>query len=350
MTDILSSAVPAIHLPDDAANPVLVSVSRGQIEESRHRGRVAVVGANGRLIASWGDHTALVYPRSANKALQALPLIESGAADAFELSDAELALACSSHQGEAMHTDRVNAWLSRLGLSESDLECGAHAPYHAPTWEAMLREGESFGPRHNNCSGKHSGFLTVARHRGEPTAGYTGYSHPVQQRILGVIEQVTAQDLSSAQWAADGCSIPTIALPLQALAYGMARLADPVDLPDRRAEAARRLVAAWGRHPELISGSGGFDTRFMQAIGSRIVVKSGAEGMCCAVVPEAGIGVAVKIDDGTGRAVGPAMAAVLHRLGLLSDAEWAGLAEIVSPPILNRRDWQVGRIQAAAAF
>lgn len=345
--DARDTGVAGIALPDDAASPILVEVTRGNMVESIHRGRAAVVHASGTVEAGWGDRSSLIYPRSANKSLQALPLVETGAADAFQLSDAELALACASHSGEPMHTERVAAWLNRIGLSEADLECGSHAPYNVAAWEAMLKRGETPTQLHNNCSGKHSGMLTTALHRGEPTKGYVGYQHPVQQRIMGTIEQVTGQDLSNAPWGVDGCSIPTIGIPLEALAFGMARMADPVDLPDRRAEAAKRLTAAWGRHPEMVGGTGTFDTTFMEMVKGHILVKAGAEGVCCVVVPEAGIGIAVKIDDGASRAAGPAAAAILRKLGLLSDAEWEALLPLVQPGIPNRKGFDCGVLRAA---
>lgn len=339
--------ISAVTLPDSAVDPILIEVTRGSMVESVHRGRAAVVHASGTVEAGWGDIKALVYPRSANKSLQALPIMETGAADAYGMTDAELALACASHNGEPMHTERVMAFLSRIGLSEDDLECGSHAPYHAPTWEAMLARGEKPGQRHNNCSGKHAGMLATALHRGEPIRGYVGYSHAVQQRILGTIEQVTGQDLSHAPWGVDGCSIPTVGLPLEALALGMARLADPVDLPSARAEAASRITRAWARHPEMVGGTGTFDTRFMETVKGRILIKAGAEGVCCAVVPEAGLGIALKIDDGAGRAAGPATAAILRKMGLLSDAEWESLLPIVQPNVLSRKEFVCGVTRAA---
>lgn len=341
-----AGAAVAVTLPDRAANPILIQVTRGPIVESLHRGRAVAVGADGAVLAAWGDVKAPLYPRSANKALQALPLVETGAADAFGLGTEELALACSSHHGEPAHTERVGAWLARLGLTPDHLECGSHAPYHVPTWEAMLRRGEAPTTLHNNCSGKHAGMLTTALHRGEALRGYVGYQHRVQQRILGVIEQVTAQDLSRAPWGTDGCSIPTIALPLEALAFGMARLADPQDLPSARADAATRLLDAWGRHPDLISGSDSFDTGFMQAVNSRILCKGGAEGVSVAVIPAEGIAVAVKIDDGAARAAGPAMAATLRKLDLLTAAEWAALEPLVNPALRNRAGVKVGAVGA----
>jgi len=339
-------AATLLRITAEPASPLLVEVTRGAMVESIHRGRAVAVGRDGTLLAAFGDVEALVYPRSSNKALQALPLVESGAADAFGLGDAELALACASHNGEPMHTERVAAWLSRIGLSVADLECGGHAPYHAATWEAMLRRGEGWSALHNNCSGKHSGFLSTAVHLGEPTRGYTGYDHPVQQRLRAVQTQMMGVDLSSAPWGVDGCSIPTVGVPLRALALGMARLADPSGLPDRRAEAIRRITRAWGRHPELVSGTDTFDTGFMQAVGSRFLSKMGAEGLCCMVAPQAGVGVAVKIDDGNGRAAGPAAAAVLRRLGLLDDATWAGLSSLVGAPVKSRLGVVVGQIES----
>ncbi|WP_083901018.1 asparaginase [Azospirillum sp. B4] len=343
------TAVRQISIPDRSDAPILVEVTRGAMVESRHRGRVVVVDADARVVAHWGDVDGLVYPRSSNKALQAIPLIESGAADAYAVTDEELALACASHQGETMHTQRVAAWLDRLDLSVDHLECGAHLPTHEPTAAALLAAGGRPTALHNNCSGKHTGFLAVAKHKGEKLAGYVRYQHPVQQRILGVIEQVTGQDLSRAPWGVDGCSIPTIGLPLGALALGMARLADPDSLPDRRAEAVTRLRRAWGAHPELVGGTGNFDTEVMRAANSAVLLKSGAEGVCCAVLPEHGLGIALKIEDGAPRAAGPAMAAVLKRLGVLPDTVWDGVAHLAVAPVTSRRGDTVGEIRPTAA-
>ena len=343
---MLSDSTTRTDLPDRAGDPMLVRVTRGRMVESVHRVRAVALGADGHVLGAWGDRQAPTFPRSANKVMQALPLVETGAADAFGLGTEELALACSSHSGEPAHTERVAAWLDRIGLPVTALECGSHAPYHAPTWEAMLRRGEDCCPLHNNCSGKHCGMLTTALHRGEKLAGYVGYTHPVQQRILGVMEQLCGQDLSRAPWGTDGCSIPTIALPLEALAYGMARLADPQDLPAVRADAATRLLAAWGAHPHLVGGTGTFDTGFMQALSSRVLVKSGAEGVCCAIIPEAGIAAAVKVEDGTARAAGPALAALLHKLDLISDAEHDSVADLAHPALRNRAGMKVGAVEA----
>lgn len=329
---------------------LLVEVTRGGMVESVHRGRACLVDADGRVLARWGDIDAPVYPRSAVKALQAIPLVETGALDAFGLGDQELALACASHTGEACHTRLAEAWIRRIGLGVEDYECGAHPPFDAGTAQAMIRNGEAPTAFHNNCSGKHAGFLTTARHKGEPTRGYVRFDHPVQQRVLGVLEQMTGQDLSLAPWGVDGCAIPTIGIPLGAIAYAMARIADPRDLPDARAEAVTRIRRAWGAHPHLIAGRGSFDTAMMQAADGLVLVKGGAEGVGCAVLPEAGIGIALKIDDGAPRAREVAMAALIRATKALSEEQWSRAARLLDVPITNRNGREVGLVRPAAGW
>ena len=336
------------HVGEDAA-PVLVEVTRGEMVESRHRVSACIVDTQGRVLRAWGDFEQLVYPRSAIKSIQAIPLVESGAADLFGLGDEELALACASHSGEAAHTERVAAWLHRIGCSPDDLECGTHLPYNPAEERRMLRAGEEPSTIHNNCSGKHTGMLTTARHLGEPTRGYIRREHPVQQRILGVMEQMAGLELGEAPWGVDGCGIPTVALPLGNLAFAMARIADPGSLPDKRAEAVMRLRTAWARHPLLVGGTDSFDTRFMQALGSRVLVKVGAEGVMCVVVPEHGLGLALKVEDGSKRAPGIAAAGVLRAVGLISDAEWEALDGIARVPLASRAGLRVGEVRPALA-
>lgn len=333
-----------------ADDPVFVEVTRGKLAESRHRGIAAIVDASGKVLSHWGDHERPVYPRSAIKSLQAIALVESGAADAFDVSDEELALACASHGGEPGHTERVAAWLARIGCTADDLECGAHAPSYAPAAEALIRAGETPTSLHNNCSGKHTGFLATARHLGEPTEDYRLYSHPVQQRILGILEQMTGQDLGDAPWGLDGCSIPTIAVPVGALAMAMARLADPKDLPERRIDAALRIRKAWGGQPFFVAGTGRFDTVVMEATGGKVLIKTGAEGVYCACLPEFGLGIALKVEDGAGRASEVAMAALLNRVGALDDAARSTLADRIRPPVKSRRGFDAGVIRPAPGF
>ncbi len=326
----------------------LVEVTRGKIVESRHDGAAVVADVSGGVHASWGDFEQAIYPRSAIKSLQALLIVETGAADAFEIRSEELALACASHGGEPMHTDRVAAWLDRIGCSVDDLMCGPQWPTHEPTTHAMIAAGKSPTALNNNCSGKHTGMLSTALHNGEPLERYIDLTHPTQQRILGVMEAMTGQDLGSAPWGVDGCSLPTIAVSLGGLAVAMARLAVPDDLPSRRIDAANRVTAAWSGHPELMSGTDRFDAAINRRLDGRGMVKIGAEGVFCACLPEQKLGVALKISDGASRAAEVAVAAILHKLGALTDADMKDLSMWTRPKVTNRAGLEVGEVRPAS--
>lgn len=329
-------------------NPVLVEVTRGGMIECRHRGAIAVVDAGGKVVCAWGDIERPIYGRSAIKPLQALPLIESGAAERFGLGDAEIALACASHNGERGHVEAVRAWLTRIGCGVDDLECGAHMPIHEPSAAALIKSGKEPDAAHNNCSGKHAGFLATARHLGEPTAGYISFEHPVQQRILGLLEQMCGIRLGDAPRGIDGCGIPVIGIPLGNMAMAMARLANPdKHLPPMRAAAARRILAAITAHPFMVAGSGRFCTEVMKIAGRKVVIKTGAEGVYCAALPTLGLGVALKIDDGAGRAAEVAMGHQLRQLKVLSDEEISALRDALTPSLVNRAGRQTGRILPA---
>jgi L-asparaginase II len=344
----MSEILPTAPRNPSAIDPVLVEVTRGPLIESRHRGAAAVVDSAGRLLAAWGDVTRPVYPRSAIKALQAIALVESGAADAFALGPGELALACASHNGEAGHADAVLAWLRRIGLGESDLECGAHTPMGKAAKLDLVRTGLTPGARHNNCSGKHSGMLTLARQLGVPTAGYIAADHPVQRLVRRTVGEMADCDLSGVPAGTDGCGIPTLAMPLQAMALGFARIADPAGLVPSRAEAARRIRAAIAARPYMVAGRGRFCTAVMAAAGESILVKTGAEGVFCAALPEAGLGLAVKIEDGATRAAECAIAALLLRFG---GAEGPATTVLAGYADMELRNWSgrtVGTIRPCA--
>jgi L-asparaginase II len=328
------------------ADPVLVEAIRGGLVESRHRGACAVADAAGALVLALGDVERPVYGRSAIKPLQALPLIESGAADAYGLDAREIALACASHRGEKMHVAAVEAWLARLGLGVGDLECGAHAPTDPVAAATLLRAGEKPSALHHNCSGKHAGFLTTARHLGEPIRGYIDAAHPVQRRVLAALEAMTGLDLSTAPRGIDGCGIPVIGIPLAALARAMARLADPADLAAHRAAAARRLLDAMAAEPLMVAGTGSFTSTVMAIAGRRVRLKPGAEGVFCAALPEHGLGIALKIADGAARAAEVALGAILCRLGALDAAAAERLAPMLSPVIRNVAGRAVGALRA----
>ncbi|MBB3066359.1 asparaginase [Limibacillus halophilus] len=331
------------------ANPLLVELTRGDMVESVHRARYAVVDNEGRVVLQAGDIEAPIYARSAIKSLQAIPLIETGAAEAFGLGDAEISMACASHDGEPRHVETVLAWLERIGCGVEDLECGAHLPYDPASMESLLRSGNAPTAAHNNCSGKHSGFLTTARHKGEATKGYIRRDHPVQQRILGVLEAMTGLDLSRVPMGIDGCGIPVIGMPLGNIALAMARLGSPDDQPDRRQEACARIRGAIANEPIMMGGTRRFDSRVIAAVGGRAIVKTGAEGVYCGTVPDLGLGFAVKVDDGAGRASEIVAGALLRRLGVIDDQQAEALSELLRPAILNRAGRDVGVIRTASA-
>ena len=296
------------------ANPVLVEVTRGEMVESRHRGAVALAHSNGQTISGIGDVARLIYPRSALKPLQALHLIESGAAAAYQLGEREIALACASHNGEEPHVAAVVQWLKRLGLDESALECGAHPPRRSFDREALLSQGKKPGPAHNNCSGKHCGFLTAALHGEYPPQAYIAREHPVQQAVMTLIGELAGISLQEVPHGIDGCGIPVAGIPLDHLAMAFARFASGDGLSGGRASAARQVYDAMVNEPFMVAGTKRWCTNAIEAGRGAFIVKTGAEGVYCAAIPEAGIGVALKIDDGAHRASECAMGAALSKI------------------------------------
>ncbi|RZJ09766.1 MAG: asparaginase [Rubrivivax sp.] len=336
-------------------NPILVEVLRGDAVESRHAGALAVVDATGDVHTALGDIDRPVFPRSAVKLLQALPLVVSGAADAFDLNQKELAIACASHSGEPEHAATAAGLLAKLGLDEGALECGPQWPTREPVLRAMAARGETAGPLHNNCSGKHSGFLCVAclmaRHAGAEPAefarGYVAADHPVMREVSAALSAATGVDVEHAPRGTDGCSIPTFAVPLRALALAFARAGTGHGLPETHARAARRLRAAVAAEPFMVGGTDTFDTRVMRSLGERLFCKVGAEGVYCAALPELGLGVALKIDDGAARAAETAMATIAMAL-LRSDDEV--LRSYRHHVLRNRRNLEVGALRPAEAL
>jgi L-asparaginase II len=328
-----------------AKNELIVEVTRGDMVESRHRGACVVVDAAGRTVHAWGDADRIIYPRSAIKPLQTLALIETGAAGGFGLGPGELALASASHGATPEHVAFVSEWLERIGLGSGDLECGGHEPMDKDAAKALARAGETPGPLHNNCSGKHAGFLTTAKHMDEPTAGYSKPDHPVQQRLLAMLSEMGDADLTSAPRGADGCGIPVIGMPLSALALALARMADPEGLDGDRADAANRIFAAMTENPRLVAGPRRFDTVAMEAGKGTFAVKSGAEGVHGAILPALGLGVALKIDDGSKRAAEVAMAAVLDHLVVLDGAAKKAMAAFLEAEVANASGAKVGVVR-----
>lgn len=334
-------------------NPVLAEVLRGGIVESFHRGAWAVVDGSGTLHSHAGDIERPIFPRSAVKVLQALPLVESGAAERWALTDEQLALACASHGGEAPHVATAAAMLAQAGVDAEALECGTHWPYHEGAQRSLAAAGAAPSALHNNCSGKHSGFVCLGclmSTDGDARAflrGYVGREHPVMREVGAALEAATGWKLANTPVGTDGCSIPTFAIPLRHLAHAFARVAGGGGLSDGRARAARRLRAAVAKAPFMVAGSGRFDTRAMERLGERVFCKVGAEGVYCASFPEAGLGVALKMDDGnTARAAEAVMAALIARHVRLDDTERAFVRGLADAPITNWKGLEVGRLRA----
>lgn len=332
-------------------DPVLVEVLRGDIVESVHRGAVVVVDAAGTPVLSLGDIERPVFPRSAVKAIQALPLVESGAADVFGFGDKELALACASHNGEPAHAALAAAMLAKAGLDGTALECGTHWPGQFEATLAMARSGGEPSDLHNNCSGKHAGFVCTCRHLGVDHRGYVAAGHRSQELVREAMQTVTGARHDENNSAIDGCSIPTYAVPLTNLALGFARMTTGEGLSPQRAEAAKRLMAACMAEPFYVAGTGRADTRLMSAAPGRIFVKIGAEGVFCAALPELGLGIALKCLDGGERAADVIIAALLARLIRPTDADLADrVAEMAQPPVRSRKGIAVGTLRPTGAL
>ena len=329
-------------------NPLIVEVTRGTMVESKHRVHALVCDASGAVLHGWGNLDMSIYPRSAIKPMQALPFIETGAADAFHVSEEELAFACASHNGEHHHLKLANDWLARLGLDHRNLECAGHISSELATSHAQLRANETITNAHNNCSGKHSGFLSTACHMGEPTAGYIAKDHPVQQRMADVLSELGGCDLTHTATGIDGCGIPVMGMPLSALALASARMAAPDGMAPERARACKRITSAMTAHPYNVAGQNRFDTHIMTAGKGNFATKTGAEGVHVGIFLKSGYGIAVKCEDGSNRATDVAMANILDMLGGLDDAGRSAVADHLITPLYNAAGLAVGEVQMCA--
>ncbi|QOL82254.1 asparaginase [Pseudooceanicola spongiae] len=324
----------------------LVEVWRGPFCESVHYGHAAIVDTHGAVIRAWGDPDALILPRSSCKMLQALPLVESGAADAAGLSEKQLALSCASHNGAAIHTDAVQSWLADMGMTDEDFRCGPQMPDDIPALHALIKTDSSPCQYHNNCSGKHSGFLTLNRHLGGGSE-YVEPDHPVQKAVREAFESVTGMD--SPGYGIDGCSAPNFATTVTGLARAMAFFANAHNGSSVREKAAARLTRAMAAFPEMVAGETRACTELMRAMNGRVAIKTGAEAVFVAIIPELGLGVALKILDGGTRASECAITAILANLGVL-DPNHPAARKRMNVPMLNRRGVDTGVIRPAPGF
>lgn len=321
-----------------------VDVLRGGVVESSHVVHVAVARADGTVRAFSGDVEGSVFARSSIKPFQALPLVEDGVVEALGLTEEELALCCASHNAEPTHVAAAASILSKAGVSADALACGAHAPMDDAAARALVLAGKEPARIHNNCSGKHAGMLALCVHNGWPTEGYHLPDHPVQKRVAATLPAWSGVDERAMATATDGCGVVTFGLPLRGLAAAFARLAGAAAAePDG---PAGRVVRAMTRHPFHVAGTDRMCTELMKVAGGRVVAKTGAEGVYGAGVPGAGLGVALKVEDGARRASEPALLAVLGTLGVLTDGELERLGRWARPELRNTRDEVVGSIRA----
>ena len=333
----------------------LVQVKRGSITESRHRGHIVVIDTQGNIIASLGVPETITYLRSSAKPFQALPLLITGAADRFNFTDREVALACGSHNGESIHTDLAASMLKKIGLGPDALHCGAHEPYGVEAALELRTRGEQPNALHNNCSGKHVGMLAVALHIGAPVENYESPENPVQKAIADVVSQFSGVPVTDMAVGVDGCTAPVFGITVKAMALAYARLVSPpADFEKNTRDACERIVRVMGAYPELIGGtSERLDTELMRAAPRRLVSKVGAEGVYTAGIRPSeewprGLGIALKIEDGDDKRARPTVVIEsLRQLGVLRDESLEAVAKYAFFPVKNRRGDVVGEVSAA---
>ena len=338
---------PAAGYPE---NPVVCRVMRDGHVESVHRGAWCLVDSSGQVLEGAGSLEAPYWARSAIKSFQALPLFETGAAERFGYAEDEVALALASHSGEPCHTERVGSLLERLGLPVGALACGVHPPNDSATRFALRQGGERATELHNNCSGKHAGFLALALHLGVDPADYLDPESASQLAVRAAIAEISGTPLERLRPGIDGCSAPTYRLSLRDLATGFARVTNPDGLGAERAGWFRRMTAAAGRYPELVAGNRKrIDTDLLRASGGRLFAKIGAEAVHAIGVVGGDRALALKIDDGGLRGLHCLALGLLEAFDLASAAELEALAAWSEPLLRNHAGLVVGRIEPVLA-
>lgn len=324
----------------------MVELWRGGLLESTHLGHAVLVDDTGQIVQAWGDPERIIFPRSSCKMIQALPLVESGAADAYGLTTAQLALSCASHQGAALHVNAARDWLAGIGLGEPDLRCGSHEPYDKAERDRLICDHEGPCQLHNNCSGKHSGFLTVTKHL-KAGPEYVEIDHPLQKAIRAATEEVTGETVAG--YGIDGCSAPNFAMSVAGLARAMAEFAKGREGGSVRERAMQRLRDAMAAHPEYVAGEGRSCTELMRAMGGRVAIKTGAEAVFIAMIPEKKLGLAMKIEDGNSRASEAALVGILTQLGVLDAAHPMSQKRLPAPQT-NCRGFTTGELRLSEGF
>ena len=324
----------------------MVVVKRGNQVESKHAGSIAVVDRDGNLLYGLGDITKMTFSRSALKPVQAIPVLQSGAAERFLMTDKEIAICCGSHNGEEQHTHVVESMLFRIGLQEENLQCGPHPPYNQAHYLEMVRKQVEPSAIHNNCSGKHAGMLALAMHLESDIATYHHLEHPVQRKVAESLAELAEVPEDQMLTGIDGCGVPNFSIPLHKLALVFAKLANPDSIePLSLRQAIKRITHAMIHYPEMISGTNDFCTELMKVGNGKIIAKGGAEGVYCLGLPHRGIGIAIKVEDGNWRAATPAAVEVLKQLGELTSHEEMALKAFHTPVIENRKGEVVGSVE-----
>lgn len=324
---------------------ILAQVTRGPMVESVHRGSVAVTNGAGELLYWAGDPGLVTYMRSSAKPLQAMNVLLSGTDKLFGFTHKELAIMCASHYGEPMHKEVIQGILHKIGLPKEALKCGFQYSISAAYKEKQLQEHMVIDEMNSNCSGKHCGFLAACVQKGYSIGDYYLPEHPVQQEVLGIVARMSGVPADSILLGIDGCGVPVHGLPVQAMARSFARLTTPEDLSPEYASACRTIVTAMNEHPEMIAGTNGFCTEFLKHTGGRFAAKTGAEGVYCIGVKDLNMGIALKIEDGNGRAVPAVMLDILMQLNLLSEEDLRSLDSFAHPVVKNVRKEDVGVIR-----
>lgn len=342
--------------------PPLLEVTRGTIVESVHYGSIAVVDANGKVIAAYGDPHGVAFLRSSAKPFQVLPFVEHGGVEHFGLTPRELSIACASHEGSALHVETVTGMQQKVGVEERHLQCGVHMPGDSDSFKSLVANHRAPTPNQNNCSGKHTAMLAYAKMRGMPLENYLDVQHPIQQEILSVFSEMCQLPVEEIELGIDGCSAPNFAIPLYNAALAMARLCDPRSLSEMRASACRKITSAMTMHPEMVSAYGEFDEQLMRVGNGRLVCKRGAEGYQIVgllpgvlTVDSPGVGIALKVADGDASRtaldlshstrVRPAVTLeILRQLGVLSSEQDQALAAFgPAKPVKNHRGIVTGQ-------
>lgn len=323
---------------------LLVEVYRDSYVESKHTGTIVVVNDRGEMIGHVGNPQREIFARSSMKLFQVIPAIEAGIVEKYNLTSKDISLFCASHSGEEFHTSAVQHNLQKASLHISALKCGTHPPRHVPTYEKMLKEGQTFSPIHNNCSGKHTGMLLTAVAQNEETETYYQMTHPVQQRILHAISHICEYPAEKIKMGVDGCGVPVHRLPMYNIALGYANFASTEKYDEQRKEAIQIMVQSIIEAPEMIGGTNRFCSDLIRVCNGKLIAKAGAEGVYCVGHLEKKLGIVVKIDDGNPRASYPAVMEVLRQLSLVTEEEYEQLKSYAHPDVLNVRGEVVGKV------